>query len=217
MKQILFALLLLCSVSCLHAQNVGVGVTNPQEKLDVNGGVKVGYSSSTNSGGTLRYTGSEMEYNTGYGWRSLVNSYTEVSMSTLTPLISNVRNSWVEVPNVSLTVTQPGVYLLLFKTAGYSNGAYYTSGGNFDQNGIVQFRMNGSSLTLINRRFLAAEYTGDGNNTIVRFESNPVEYSTVLNITGSTQFKIYAQVGSAGTITDNWVINEASITAIRLY
>ena len=217
MKKNLSVLSLLFSVSFLQAQNVGVGVTNPQEKLDVSGGVKVGYTSGANNGGTLRYTGSVMEYNTGFGWRSLVNSYTNVEMSGVSPLISNVRNAWVEVPNVSLTVTEPGIYLFIFKAMGYSNGAYYPSGGNFDQNGLIQFRMNGNSLTTNTRRFLAPEYTGDGNNTLVRYDSNPVEYSTVQNITGSSEFKIYAQVGAAGTVTDNWVINEASITAIRLY
>jgi len=217
MKKILFFVLFLFSASFLQAQNVGIGVTNPQEKLDVNGGVKVGYTVSPNSAGTLRFNGTEMEYNTGFGWRSLVNSYNEVSMSSLTPLISNVRNSWVEVPSVSLTITQPGVYLIIFKAAGYNNGAYFPSGGNYDQYGFLDFRMNGGALTINSRRFLAAEYTGDGNNTIVRFESNPTEYSTVVNISASTTFKIYAKVQATGTVTSDWVLNEASITSLRLY
>jgi len=218
MRKNLFFILFLFTVSCLQAQNVGVGVTNPQEKLDVNGGVKVGYSSSPNSAGTLRYNGTEMEYNTGFGWRSLVNSFNEVSLSPVTPFISNVRNTFVEVPSTSLTITQPGVYLIIFKASGYNNNAYFPSGGNYDQYGFLDFRMNGGALTSPNsRRFLAAEYTGDGNNTIVRFESNATEYSTVQNITGSTTFKIYAKVQANGTVTGDWVINEASITSIRLY
>ena len=218
MKKNLFFVLFLFSVSFLQAQNVGVGVTNPQEKLEVNGGVKVGFSSSAFSAGTMRFNGAEMEYNTGFGWRSLVNSYSEVAMSGITPFISNVRNTWVEVPSVSLTITQPGIYLIMFKASGYNNNVYFPSGGNYDQYGFLDFRMNGGALTNPNsRRFLVADYSGDGNNTTVRFESNPTEYSTIVSVGASTNFKIYAKVQSAGTVTGDWVLNEASITSIRLY
>src|SRR4030095_16152719 len=107
--------------------------------------------------------------------------------------------------------------LIIFKAAGYNNSAYFPSGGNYDQYGFLDFRMNGGALTINSRRFLAAEYTGDGNNTIVRFESNPTEYSTVVNISASTTFKIYAKVQATGTVTSDWVLNEASITSLRLY
>ena len=217
MKKIFFFLFLF-GVSILQAQNVGIGVTSPQEKLDVNGGVKVGYSPSAFSAGTMRFNGTEMEYNTGFAWRSLVNSYSEVALSPLTPLISNVRNTWVEVPTVSLTINQPGIYLVMFKASGYNNNAYFPSGGNYDQYGFLDFRMNGGALTSPNsRRFLVADYSGDGNNTIVRFESNPTEYSTIVSVGAATTFKIYAKMQSLGTVTGDWVLNEAAITSIRLY
>ena len=51
--------------------NVGIGTTGPQEKLDVNGGIKVGNSNGTHPG-TIRWTGSEFEgYYPGTGWQTL--------------------------------------------------------------------------------------------------------------------------------------------------
>ena len=51
--------------------NVGIGTTGPQEKLDVNGGIKVGNSNGTHPG-TIRWTGSEFEgYYPGVGWQTL--------------------------------------------------------------------------------------------------------------------------------------------------
>lgn len=44
----------LVSVNLVNAQNFGVDVTNPQEKLDVNGAVRIGTTSNSNAG-TIRY------------------------------------------------------------------------------------------------------------------------------------------------------------------
>jgi hypothetical protein len=49
--------------------NVGVGITDPVEKLDVGGGVKLGSTVSTNAG-TIRWTGSDFEGNDGSTWQS---------------------------------------------------------------------------------------------------------------------------------------------------
>lgn len=51
--------------------NVGVGTLSPASKLDVAGGVKAGNDTSTCSGtnaGTIRWTGSAMEYCNGTAW-----------------------------------------------------------------------------------------------------------------------------------------------------
>jgi len=53
---------------------VGIGTANPQAKLDVNGGIKLG-STETAVPGTLRYNGSFEGYNGG-GWVALNGSYT---------------------------------------------------------------------------------------------------------------------------------------------
>jgi len=47
--------------------DIGIGTITPAEKLDVDGGIRVGFSSNNNDG-TIRWTGSEMEYNDGAQW-----------------------------------------------------------------------------------------------------------------------------------------------------
>ncbi len=45
----------------------GIGTSTPFELLDVNGGIRVGFSANNNAG-TIRWTGTGMEYNDGASW-----------------------------------------------------------------------------------------------------------------------------------------------------
>ncbi|GEM_PF-2027357 len=49
---------------------LGIGLTNPAEKLDVDGAVRLSTTTSTNPG-TIRWTGTDFEGYTGLGWYSL--------------------------------------------------------------------------------------------------------------------------------------------------
>ncbi len=53
--------------------NVGMGLTNPSEQLEVNGAIKIG-SSAFNQPGTIRWTGSDFEGRTASGWKSFTES-----------------------------------------------------------------------------------------------------------------------------------------------
>jgi len=53
--------------------NVGIGDTTPAEKLEVNGAIKLGTTSSTNAG-TIRWTGFDFEGYDGASWNSLTSS-----------------------------------------------------------------------------------------------------------------------------------------------
>jgi hypothetical protein len=48
----------------------GFGIEDPQEKVEINGGLKLGNTSTTN-GGTIRYTGTDFQGYVGGQWRSL--------------------------------------------------------------------------------------------------------------------------------------------------
>ena len=50
--------------------NVGIGISSPTEKLEVNGAIKIGNTTNTNAG-TIRWTGSDFEGYTGTDWVSL--------------------------------------------------------------------------------------------------------------------------------------------------
>ncbi|MEZ4958240.1 MAG: tail fiber domain-containing protein [Saprospiraceae bacterium] len=53
--------------------NVGIGATNPAEKLEVNGAIKLGSTTSSNAG-SMRWTGSDFEGFDGSAWKSLTTS-----------------------------------------------------------------------------------------------------------------------------------------------
>ena len=68
MKKIFFLAAIFTGDSIV-AQNVGIGTTTPEQKLDVNGAIKIG-TSATNQPGTIRYNGGNFEGGTGSSWKS---------------------------------------------------------------------------------------------------------------------------------------------------
>lgn len=62
--------LLLLSPFFMQAQNIGVGTAIPAQKLEVNGAIKIG-TTSTNLPGTVRYNAGKFEGGTGTDWKSL--------------------------------------------------------------------------------------------------------------------------------------------------
>ena len=214
-KYLLFATVTLFSYA-VCSQNVGIGTSNPAEKLDVNGGVRVGYSSNNFNGGALRFNNLEIEYNTGFLWRTLVNSFKDSSLSSFTPFSTSLRNTWIEVPNVSMTVSEQGTYLVIFKVNGSNNSAYFPGSGNADNAGSAYFSLNGGSLA--QRIFIMPEDSYSPPSSVRRdFHSNPVEYTTIQNLFPGNQMKIYVRMDATGTTPNNWTVNEAQIMLIRLY
>lgn len=69
MKKKLHFLVLLLLPFFIKAQNVGIGVPVPLQKLDVNGAIKIG-TSPTNQPGTIRYNGGNFEGGNGSSWKS---------------------------------------------------------------------------------------------------------------------------------------------------
>jgi hypothetical protein len=213
-KSILIATISLLSIG-LYSQNVGIGTPSPVEKLEVNGGIRIGYSSNDFNGGTLRFNNNEIEYNNGFGWRTLVNSFKDSSLSSLTPFSTTLRNTWIEVPNVSMTVSEQGVYLIVYKVNGYNNSVYFPGSGNADQAGSAYFSLNGGSLA--QRTFIMPEESYTGTSGRRDFLSNPVEYTTIQNLFPGNQMKIYVRMSATGSTPNSWTVNEAQIMLIRLY
>ena len=69
MKQIFIFLFLQAALITGHGQNMGVGVPNPQQKLDVNGALRIGNTSS-NVPGSIRYNDGRFEGGDGSIWNS---------------------------------------------------------------------------------------------------------------------------------------------------
>lgn len=69
MKHLCFTLILLQLWAVPSAQNVGIGVPTPQQKLDVDGALKIG-TTNTNQPGAIRYNAGKFEGGDGTNWKS---------------------------------------------------------------------------------------------------------------------------------------------------
>lgn len=70
MKQLYFIPIFLQISFILSAQNVGIGVPAPLQKLEVDGAVKIG-TTTTNQPGAIRYNAGKFEGGDGSNWKSL--------------------------------------------------------------------------------------------------------------------------------------------------
>ncbi|MBC7935593.1 MAG: hypothetical protein H7Y86_09615 [Rhizobacter sp.] len=99
-----FLLVLLCfSTAVVVAQNVGIGVSEPTQKLEVNGAVKVG-TTVTNQAGTIRYNGVKFEGGDGTNWKSLEGTASGIVGSRIynNPALLNAGYDLMgEIPGIS--------------------------------------------------------------------------------------------------------------------
>ncbi len=143
MKALFNLFIVLLSVSILQAQTVkvesnklvitgsnklGVGVTNPLAAIDVNGGIKLGTSSSLHAG-VMRFHAGQFEGFTGSTWKSLS---TEVDGSISNELISSITFS--------------GNNLQINENGNIKSVNLLTLNGPFERNGTV-VRQTGNYTT----------------------------------------------------------------------
>jgi len=101
---------------------LGLGTTTLNERLNVNGGINIGYTAGTNAG-TIRYTGSDFEGYFGGAWHSLTGSDADWTISG-----SNMYSSVSG--NVGVGVTSPIAKLQVGGTLSSSTGFLVNVTGN---------------------------------------------------------------------------------------
>ncbi|MBC7936364.1 MAG: hypothetical protein H7Y86_13520 [Rhizobacter sp.] len=154
MKKItLFSCFFLGSFSYSFSQNVGIGTGTPQQKLDVNGAIKIG-GTSTNAPGSIRYNSGQIEAGDGVSWSPLAvpNSAIVLSETNNNAVLENAgyqligktlvnyagfgaSGSWIPIPIIDIptvnALTNPtGVFTgnKYIVWGGYHNGAGPSSG-----------------------------------------------------------------------------------------
>lgn len=108
--------------------NVGIGVTNPQAKLDVNGGIKIGSVATCNSSaeGVIRYnsTKNDMEFCSGTSWLSVgagyggtyqMNGGTCTSVNSITSSLGCACPAGYTVVNAGYDTGNTNVYYLCIR------------------------------------------------------------------------------------------------------
>ena len=92
-------------MTILQDGKVGIGNTDPMEKLDINGGIRLGNSTAANNG-TIRYNGSDIEGHIGGAWTSLTSGGGGGSLWT--PAGSNISYTTGNV-GIGTTASNTGV------------------------------------------------------------------------------------------------------------
>jgi hypothetical protein len=78
----------------LPTGEMGIGLTSPVEKLDVDGGVKIGNSTGSNAG-TIRWTGADFEGYDGGSWQSLTGGGGSLPSGTAGQTLRHNGSNWV--------------------------------------------------------------------------------------------------------------------------
>jgi len=90
------------------SMNIGIGVPDPEEKLTVNGGIRIGNSTGTNSG-TIRWTGSDFEGYDGGGWQSLTGGAGSLPAGTSGQTLRHDGADWVPADNLTNDGSHVGI------------------------------------------------------------------------------------------------------------
>jgi hypothetical protein len=99
--------------------NVGIGLTSPVERLDIDGAVRVG-AAAGNHAGTIRFTGADFEGYDGSEWKSLTaeGGGAELPAGSLGSTLRHNGSTWEAVQslynagtNIGIGTTSPGAHL----------------------------------------------------------------------------------------------------------
>jgi hypothetical protein len=139
-------------ISAMEGSNrVGLGgVTNPQEQLEVNGAIKLGYTGGMNPG-TIRWTGMDFEGYDGVDWRSLTASGGSLPAGSAGQTLRHDGSAWVADTNITnqghlvgIGTSEPytklhvkGIgttYVDIEATGDYAPGVLFAQGGGIKWN-----------------------------------------------------------------------------------
>jgi Kelch motif len=98
-KLFLLYIFLIVSFICA-AQNVGIGVPIPLQKLDINGAIKIG-TTTTNQPGTIRYNGGNFEGGNGSSWKSFEALPSKAIILAQSPDTTNLKAAGFSVLRVT--------------------------------------------------------------------------------------------------------------------
>ena len=159
MKRIFIAGAFILFAAILQAQNVGIGVPVPLQKLDVNGAIRLGNTGTSNPG-TLRYNIGRFEGYDGLNWNWL-NGFKlplDTSVDVSGGYVLNIYNSNFSSPQSSaisgITSSSDGVGL-------YGENTYNLSSSGIPGNGVLgKSSGEGAGVKGINIGGIGVEGTG---------------------------------------------------------
>ncbi|MCB9197950.1 MAG: hypothetical protein H6600_05775 [Flavobacteriales bacterium] len=143
--------------------NVGIGTTTPNERLEVNGGVKIGVAVQS-SAGTLQWNGSNLQYHDGTSWQTITSGgdfyangstpmtgqFLATTGSVVSPSISFNGNSSTGIYNPSsnqLGFVSGGAEAIRVGSTGFVGIGTTNPFNRLDVNGAAVFRYNTGGIS----------------------------------------------------------------------
>ncbi|MBA2248977.1 MAG: hypothetical protein H0W12_02155 [Chitinophagaceae bacterium] len=222
MKPVICLLILFFYAGAIKAQNVGVGIAVPIEKLHVNGAIKIGNTAGT-SPGTLRFNNAsnEFELHDNSQWNSVINREYELTTGSLS---TTTQGTEVDFPATNLTVASAGTYLINYYLDAYNTFSlnclnacnnpvvYYTNAYLYNKSSITKYQTMRIDFSL-------QDHNSSGGSSIVTFScpEHQVSGSVVKTLSANdvVGFKM-GSVADAGA-TSEIRIRACTLTIVRLY
>lgn len=189
---------------CIAQNNVGIGTPTPQQKLDVNGAIKIG-STTTNQAGSIRYNNGKFEGGDGTNWKAMEGLPAgTIVLSETNPNNALTSYGFTKIGQYTINSTYDTTYtdngwLPNFITATGELGRLSHSAFYYDNKMIVigGFLLNGGTLQLANSGFIYDFAT----NTHTVIATAPISLWAESNFafTGSPQNKIFVWGSSSDT------------------
>jgi hypothetical protein len=201
--------------------NVGVGMSPANQKLEVNGGLKIS-NTTNNTPGSVRYSaGGDFEGATATGWKSLtktaVNYY---ELSSFHQVSSTLRDKMVLSVD-SLIVPETANYLIIYTGIGANNNAYNNNSNMFDGGGETGVVNVSNNLNWLGQTYGFMYSTYQGYTPAGGFhEYTNLSYtvSTYASLTAGNVLKAGAVVlaGGSAAPTTSWYFTPHRIQLIKL-
>jgi hypothetical protein len=195
-----------------NSGDLGIGTASPVQKLDVNGGIRIG--DATNSfTGSIRYHNNDFEGFDGTSWESFTTHRNQTLLSY--NFISNVRNALVY-SNDSLIVNATGYYLITFNVKGTNGNQYSSIDADYDNRGEAGvYKVGLGAIT--NPSSIFEMYIDNSDaGTYYRYLGEQGSVTNFYYLTAGDVLKMYAYVYAVGSPTPNWSLNMYGIQIVRI-
>jgi hypothetical protein len=200
--------------------NVGIGTNPANQKLEVNGGVKIGNTTNSTPGSVRYSVAGDFEGATATGWKSLtktaVNYYEQSNFQYVS---STARNAMI-LSLDSLIVPETGNYLILYSGIGNNNNSYDVSTNIYDAYGRTGVINVSNNLNWVGGTYALFYGSYNFNNSAASYHQYVQEtysVSTYASLTAGNVLKAGAVNFSNGTApSTSWGFTPYRIQLIKL-
>ena len=194
----------------LNNKKLGIGTSGlPVETLEVNGGIKIGTSTNTNTG-TIRWTGTDFEGYDGSSWRSFTtNTAEDITMEAISGSTYDTVQDWANITQSAGKISGGTLTDNGDGSLSVSAGTGFIRVANNDTSTIKHFSWaTNSSVALTDNatNYIYVEYNG-GNPQVVASTSIPSDKNTNVMLGLVYREGTDLHIVTAGQVVSNFAKN----------